>query len=321
MRAYREATQIEYTGGVGEGRPPRWQHLDLSPGNDGTALVHNPAEHRLRVRCPSRAGGEKERRYNPVRTAAKAASMMHSVAEHIPYIAAESAVVNNRAPESLLRRPIRARYRKPARPWFVGSCGPADGANFEAMGIALWIILLSWAAFVTTWAVMSFNTKRDVDGRRRWALWWVRLALIVIAFMIWRAALVPRAGHVRTGAIGSDLVTAIVSAGLCASGILLAIWARLHLGRNWSPAPAVKHDHELVTSGPYSRIRHPIYTGMLMAMLGSALLMPVWFIILLAFGAMFVRRVRTEERLMESQFPGRYPEYERRTWALLPFVW
>ncbi|HEY6325210.1 MAG TPA: isoprenylcysteine carboxylmethyltransferase family protein [Candidatus Cybelea sp.] len=108
---------------------------------------------------------------------------------------------------------------------------------------------------------------------------------------------------------------------LCALGVAIAIWARVYLGRNWGPPMSRKEAPELVTSGPYAYVRHPIYTGILLAMIGSALAESVlWLIPLAASGAYFIYAARTEERTLEREFPGQYPAYRRRTKMLVPFV-
>ncbi len=104
-------------------------------------------------------------------------------------------------------------------------------------------------------------------------------------------------------------------------GVLLAVWARAHLGRNWSPAPALKENHELVTTGPYALLRHPIYTGVILAVLGSALVSPPWFITLIIVIAIFAWRTQVEERIMMKEFPKDYAEYRKHTWRLVPYVW
>jgi len=109
---------------------------------------------------------------------------------------------------------------------------------------------------------------------------------------------------------------------ICALGLSLAIWARLYLGRNWGMPMSLKESPELVTSGPYRFIRHPIYSGILLALLGSALVSGiVWFILFLFFGTYFVLASRGEERLMTRQFPNHYPQYMKRTKALVPFFY
>ncbi len=109
---------------------------------------------------------------------------------------------------------------------------------------------------------------------------------------------------------------------LCVAGIAFAIWARWHLGRNWSATPSIKEGHELVASGPYRFVRHPIYTGIILALLGSALTNSViWVAFFIIFTINFIARIPIEERYMLQLFPGEYPEYKKRTKALIPFVW
>jgi len=122
------------------------------------------------------------------------------------------------------------------------------------------------------------------------------------------------------GLFSSTLVRSIGVA-LCVVGIALAIWARTVIGRNWGMPMSLKENPELVTSGPYVHIRHPIYTGTLTAMLGSALTLgAILFIPLLFFGAYFIYSAMQEEATMARLFPGTYTEYRRHTNMLIPFV-
>jgi protein-S-isoprenylcysteine O-methyltransferase Ste14 len=103
---------------------------------------------------------------------------------------------------------------------------------------------------------------------------------------------------------------------------LFAAWARVTLGRNWSATITVKQDHDLITSGPYRFVRHPIYTGLLLGLAGIAVARGEWRGVLgvvLAFGA-FWRKLRIEERWMREQFGGAYDEYSRRVAALIPRI-
>ncbi len=109
---------------------------------------------------------------------------------------------------------------------------------------------------------------------------------------------------------------------LCSAGMAVLVRARRHLGRNWSQAVSAKVGHELVTSGPYRYVRHPMYSGGFLACIGSAIVCGGAFIFLLVIlGAIFFRRVGAEDELMEQQFPNEYPDYKKRTKALIPFVW
>jgi protein-S-isoprenylcysteine O-methyltransferase len=119
----------------------------------------------------------------------------------------------------------------------------------------------------------------------------------------------------------ADPTIKIVGAVLCAAGIFFAIWARRHLGKNWSGYPSEKQEHQLITSGPYAKVRHPIYTGMLAALFGSALTLGFpWLVALIIVFVIFLYRIKVEERLMLKLFPSQYPEYIKRTKMLIPFV-
>ena len=107
------------------------------------------------------------------------------------------------------------------------------------------------------------------------------------------------------------------------AGVALAIWARLTLGRNWSGISTVQRGHELVQRGPYAVVRHPIYTGLLAAMIGTALTIgrvASYFGAVCGLAAILIR-VSNEDALMAGEFPAAHRDYRARTKALIPFVW
>ncbi len=111
-------------------------------------------------------------------------------------------------------------------------------------------------------------------------------------------------------------------AALTIAGMLFSVWARQHIGRNWSGIVTIKEGHELVTSGPYALVRHPIYTGLLLAFVGSAIAGAEWrgvLAVAIAFWALW-RKLRIEEQWMQEQFGEAYQAYRRRVSALIPFV-
>jgi protein-S-isoprenylcysteine O-methyltransferase Ste14 len=107
-------------------------------------------------------------------------------------------------------------------------------------------------------------------------------------------------------------------------GIAFAIWARIVLGRNWSGLiMGVKEGHELVQKGPYAIVRHPIYTGFLLAIFGTTLTLGTFasYVGFVAGAIALVTRIGLEERLMREQFGDSHDAYRRRTKKLIPFVW
>lgn len=105
-------------------------------------------------------------------------------------------------------------------------------------------------------------------------------------------------------------------------GLLFSIWARTHLGRNWSAVVTIKDGHELTTNGPYRVVRHPIYTGLLLAFVGQAIARGEWQQVLAVAVAVgtFWRKLLIEERWMREQFGAEYEVYGQRVAALIPFV-
>jgi len=189
------------------------------------------------------------------------------------------------------------------------------------------VILLSWALFLLVWLGLSFFVKRDVRGGRSARAYQLRvLVLAIVIIVVIRSS---RRHHSGANLFSNRLSLFVpappllsIGAALTAIGIAVAIWARLYIGRNWSPRPAMKEEHELVTSGPYAVVRHPIYTGIIVAALGTALTGAiVGAILFIIAAALFVSRVGKEERIMLELFPGAYPSYQSRTKRLIPFVW
>ena len=125
----------------------------------------------------------------------------------------------------------------------------------------------------------------------------------------------------RVYVVNTNLIAGFVGAALCACGVTLAIWARVCLGRDWGMPMEEKAHPELVTEGPYATIRHPIYAGIILAILGSAIGQSVlWAIPLLIIGPYFVYSAGRKEKMMTEQFPNQYPAYLKRTRMIIPFI-
>jgi protein-S-isoprenylcysteine O-methyltransferase Ste14 len=113
-----------------------------------------------------------------------------------------------------------------------------------------------------------------------------------------------------------------VGAAVTVAGLAFAVWARGYLGSNWSSSVTIKHDHQLIVSGPYALVRHPIYTGILTGFLGSAIaLAQVRGVIALLLVALVLwAKLSMEEKWMREQFGATYDAYSRRVRALVPFI-
>ncbi len=111
---------------------------------------------------------------------------------------------------------------------------------------------------------------------------------------------------------------------LCAAGLLFTVFARFYLGRNWSGAVTIKENHELIQSGPYRFVRHPIYSGLFVAILGTflALIPTVAGLFAYAIMALTLRfKLSAEEELMTRQFPEAYPAYKKKVrGAIIPWI-
>jgi protein-S-isoprenylcysteine O-methyltransferase Ste14 len=177
------------------------------------------------------------------------------------------------------------------------------------------ILFTLWATFYIYWLVSAKSAKRNVSSSRTYAVYRI-LFMVIILNLCYRVR-----GFRRFAITIPKPLLAICGLVICALGLSLAVWARKYLGRNWGMPMSVKEDPELVTTGPYGYVRHPIYSGILLAMLGSALASGVvWLIVFVFSGAYFGISARAEERLMLRQFPKEYPAYRARTRAIVPFV-
>jgi protein-S-isoprenylcysteine O-methyltransferase Ste14 len=173
------------------------------------------------------------------------------------------------------------------------------------------VIGCAWLAFWFYWIASASTSKESVASG-----WRTRLTGVsaVGVFVI--------AGVLRGGSLAvHSLILGAIGAVLFACGIALAVWARLNLGRNWGMPTSQRVDPELVTSGPYRFVRHPIYSGLLTAMLGTALVNNLLGLIVVAVlvGYFYYCGI-VEERNLAATFPNAYPEYRSKTKMLIPFL-
>jgi protein-S-isoprenylcysteine O-methyltransferase Ste14 len=185
------------------------------------------------------------------------------------------------------------------------------------------LIAIFWLIFLVYWLISAIGAKRDVHGRSWWYGAIFRITLIIIVFLLFRAQIPEHLfRHIQNYTeFSANPVMDGIGVALCAIGLAFAIWARMYLGKNWGMPMSLKVEPELVTTGPYAFVRHPIYSGVLLAMLGSAFVsVIIWLILFAIFCAYFVYSARVEERIMTTKFPNQYLLYKNRTKMLIPFV-
>ena len=176
------------------------------------------------------------------------------------------------------------------------------------------VIFVCWVAFWIYWLAASVGVKSGRFGWRRFA--GARVAIILIVLLLLRLR-VFKNDHSVTGnpwLQGIGLVIFLL-------GLALAIWARIYLGRNWGMPMTEKKDPELVTTGPYSTVRHPIYTGIILALIGTTVAVSLyWLVAVILAGGYFLYSATREERYMAGVFPDTYPRYKQATKMLIPFI-
>ena len=183
-----------------------------------------------------------------------------------------------------------------------------------------YVIVASWLVLITVWVIGAFTAKPDVGSSSRIVrlLWQIPLlALLIFAFV---QSPHDDAVFLERALFHSGPVLGWVGALLTILGIAFAIWARSKLGRNWGRLQ--KKDPVLVTTGPYTYVRHPLYAGAMLALFGSALTGSIVAIVYFIAGIMYcLYRINQEEPAMLSLFPEQYPSYKARTKKVIPFVW
>lgn len=175
------------------------------------------------------------------------------------------------------------------------------------------VFAFGWAAFWVYWLGAAFSMKR---GRVPWSRELGLRAVVALVVIV-----LIRFGAFRSHPLNTDPWRAGLGLVVFAGGLGFAIWARVNIGRNWGTPMTQKDDPELVTTGPYRLVRHPIYSGILIATVGTAVALTwLWLFAVALAGIYFLYSANVEERYLAKRFPDAYPAYKRSTKMLLPFI-
>ena len=182
-------------------------------------------------------------------------------------------------------------------------------------------IVLPWIAFLVYWLVGAFKTNRTSSRESDASRYSVMALLLSGYLLLFRSEL-------GIGPLGRHIAPptrALFTAGIALLwlGVSLAIWARYHLGQYWSSRVTIKEDHQLIRTGPYARLRHPIYTGLVLMTSGTAVAIDRWRC---AAGVALVViacsiKAKKEEAMLSQQFGDAFQEHRRHAGFLLPRLW
>lgn len=177
-----------------------------------------------------------------------------------------------------------------------------------------------WAALAFYWLISAFGRKPAQRRENPFARLVHTLFMALAFFLLYTRN--PAYDWLQTRLLPHSLGVRWLGAFVTAAGIWLAIWARAHLGKQWSGDVTIREDHKLIATGPYARIRHPIYTGLLLAILGTAIILGEvrGFLALLIATVGFWYKARKEEGFLRAQFGEAFEEHKRRTGFFLPHL-
>ena len=186
------------------------------------------------------------------------------------------------------------------------------------MGITGLVLSGVWITFWVYWFVTAFLMR---SSYKRMQSSGSVLLLIILVVAIW--SIVTELGpSPAMHLIPENTGTELAGLSITILGLALAVWARVHLGRYWSARPGIKQDHQLIRTGPYRFVRNPIYTGLLVGYIGTAIVIGAFwaFVLIIFLLAAFLMRIREEEKLLLGGFGEEYEKYRREVKALIPYL-
>jgi protein-S-isoprenylcysteine O-methyltransferase Ste14 len=186
-------------------------------------------------------------------------------------------------------------------------------------GLFLSLFVLMWGGWFAVWNVMARKVKEAAQSESAVSRLSHVAPLLIAAYLLVADVPLPL---LNDRFVPLALWVALLGAALTFAGLAFAIWARFVIAGNWSSYVELKRDHELIVAGPYRWVRHPIYTGLLLAFVGSALAVGEWRGVLAVaiVAASFWRKLKLEEAVMRREFGEAYARYAARVPALIPFL-
>lgn len=184
------------------------------------------------------------------------------------------------------------------------------------------IIILCWLIFLAYWIITAWSTAQNkevtvANSKFRWVFIGIILLIILANKFLGSPHFLSQSLFLTPTPIKIFGVIILII------GLLIALYARATLGKYWSSDVSLKENHKLITTGPYKYVRHPIYTGMALMLIGTFIPIDTLLTLILGFLvlAYLIYKLKKEEDLLTKQFPKEYIEYKKQTKVLIPFIW
>ncbi len=180
------------------------------------------------------------------------------------------------------------------------------------------LVIIPWVVFLVYWLIGAIKTRATRQQESFASRYAVLLIETLGYVLIFRES--AGIGFLRNRVIPRNLAGPVIGSVLTWMGIGLAIWARYHLAEYWSARVTIKEDHQLIRTGPYARLRHPIYTGLILATIGSAMVIDRWRCVLGVFLVVtgYCFKANKEESMLTQQFGDAFLEHQKHTGFLIP---
>ena len=218
--------------------------------------------------------------------------------------------------------------------WASKSRQPTGSQSLRLVLLAVTFVLLLWKAeriapiwvivLGFTWTMLGLwwvapRTQEDSSEFALYRITRLLVGAITFALLFW--------SKLGVGFLGQRFVAPYLTVRACGfaiavSGLALTAWARIHLGRNWSDKVVIQSDHELVRTGPYARIRHPIYSGVLLGITGTAFIVGEWRALcsLLIMSINYIIKAKREDKILAERFGEKFQSYQKDAGMLLPHL-
>jgi protein-S-isoprenylcysteine O-methyltransferase Ste14 len=185
--------------------------------------------------------------------------------------------------------------------------------------IFLLTVGLAWVVFWIYWVISAWMTRSPLKRKQSQRSW--ILFLLFFSFLLFYSSFSSPVFLVQR-VISDSLVIGMSGMIITLMGLGFAVWARVHLGKYWSSMPAIRVDHKLIRTGPYRFVRHPIYTGVLVGVTGTAIIigMPLGLIAFFLLLVVYLWKIREEEKYLQEEFGEEYARYKKEVPALIPFL-